>query len=111
MPSKKTQTKPAAPPANDAATEKRVESDYIPTGNSDKAVAERTTSAASVPAALMRLEQARALPLAADDAEFGDVAFEPGSIDRFMDQGDRVMCVVAVDGVLCKAPAEAVDGE
>lgn len=58
---------------------------------------------------LLHLWQAQALPDAPGDEPVEPLAYEPGSIEQFMDADGRTMRVVSVAGVLHKTPAPVAD--
>ncbi len=60
---------------------------------------------------LLHLWQAQALPEAPADEPVEPLAYEPGSIEQFMDADGRTMRVVSVAGALHKTPAPAADTE
>lgn len=58
---------------------------------------------------LLHLWQAQALPEAPADEPVEPLAYEPGSIEQFMDADGRTMRVVSVAGALHKTPAPVAD--
>jgi len=78
------------------AARKAAPQDAAPAANTERPV---------VRSALPDIGQCYVLPLAAPDANFDPVEFEPRSIQRFADRDGTTMIVVAVDGALHKTPA------